>query len=183
MTSKLLNASITALLACTVCSANAFSNTGAAWEGSPVGHCFRSIEQYLSTSFGPEYRSDENIKVVPVKSITSHQSRETAPTFVWVTDVTPGINATRILFRVQPIGKACAILYAPLSSTVSLKTTFKGSLPTRVTTLDSPPPGFEANQIIYRLNPKSGTYSPATCFKVASTGKQRKINCNLAFTD
>ena len=150
-----------------------------AWDGSPVGKCFNSLDDYLVASFGPEHSSDENIKVVPVPSPRPEREER----FVWVMDTTPNVNITRALFKLESHGRACAVLYAPMSNSVPLQLTAEGRLPPEVVTQDTPPAGLEANRIVYRLDPVGGNYAPAACFRITSAGTTRSIDCGKAYTD
>lgn len=152
------------------------------WSESPVGKCYESLDEYLILNFGTEYKNDENIKIINLASLNFNKKKHIKKYF-WVMDTTPELNVTRILFKIRKNGEACAILYVPLSSYVSLKLSTQGNLPTLVTSKDSPPPGFLTNKIIYKLNIFNGTYAPVNCIKVNPKGKDIKISCDRAFQD
>jgi hypothetical protein len=103
--------------------------------------------------------------------------------FVWAMDMTPSVNITRALFKVESNGKACAVLYAPMSSSLELQLTAEGELPSQVEAQDTPPPGFDANRVVYRLVPGTHNYAPAACFKVNSAGRARSVDCCEAHLD
>ena len=150
------------------------------WSESPVGKCYLSIDEYLILNFGVEYKNDENIKIISAPSANFNKRKHTEQ-YLWTMDTTPSLNITRVLFKIEKNGKACAILYVPLSSYVSFKLSSQGNLPTLVTSKDSPPPDFSINKIIYKLNISNGTYAPVSCIKVNPNGKDLKISCNRAF--
>ena len=153
-----------------------------AWQDSPVGRCFSSINDFLTERYGPDYSSDENIKTIPLRGGKSVSGGRIERGFVWAIDATPGVNITRTLLRINDNGQACAILYAPLSSEISLQYLPANRIPKLVITNDSPPPNFDGNKVIYGLNKKTSTYRPLVCYKVKNK-KTTKIPCNRAFLD
>ena len=183
MTNKCHSVFIALVIACAAISVVAADGIGSAWYGSPVGRCYESIQEYLIMSFGSEYQTDDNIKVVEVKPSVPAATHRNHSHLMWVLDTTPGVNVTRTLFRVESSGKSCAVLYAPLSSSISLSASSHGELPVRITTQDSPPAGFEGNRVVYKLDSLSGTYAPMSCLKVSKAGAQRRVSCSRAFSD
>lgn len=177
MTGRLLSAALVALLGCIPLSSAANGAVGTAWEGSPVGRCFSSLDAYLTATYGPDHASDENIDTVAV-TVPSSSRR-----LMWAVDKTSGVNVTRVLLDVGADERACALLYAPVSSSVSLARATVGGLPTEITTSDSPPPGFASNRVVYKLDRAQKTYAPTACFKVPRRGGPRRIDCARAFTD
>lgn len=153
-----------------------------AWQDSPVGRCFSSINDFLAEKYGPDYTSDDNIKTIPLRDSKSVSDGTLESGFIWAIDATPGVNITRTLLRIKDNGQTCAILYAPLSSEISLQYLPAGGLPKLVITIDSPPPDFNGNKVIYGLNKKTSTYRPLACYKVKNK-KTTKIPCNRAFLD
>lgn len=128
-------------------------------------------------------RIDENIKSIPLRN-ASPNTKETGndSTFLWVVDLTPGVNVTRTLMMMKD-GKACAILYAPLSSDISLQSVPRSGLPKTIVTNDSPPFGFSITRIYYKLNKNINTYLPQSCYKVSLPRRKTKIPCSRAFTE
>lgn len=177
MTRKLVSGAIVALVGCVAFSGAASGMNTTAWEGSPVGKCFASIDAYLDAAYGLDHASDENIGTVPV--VFAGSSRR----LVWAVDKTSGVNVTRVLLDLGVDGRACALLYAPVSSTVKLARSTVEGLPARITASDSPPPGFRSNRIVYEFDRVRRTYVPTTCFKVPGRGNPRRIDCTRAFSD
>lgn len=153
-----------------------------AWQDSPVGRCFSSINDFLAEKYGPDYTSDDNIKTIPLRDSKSVSDGTLESGFIWAIDATPGVNITRTLLKIKDNGQTCAILYAPLCSEISLQYLPAGGLPKLVITIDSPPPDFNGNKVIYGLNKKTSTYRPLVCYKVKNK-KTTKIPCNRAFLD
>jgi hypothetical protein len=154
---------------------------GSVWEGSPVGKCHSSLEEYLAQIFGQNYASDENIKTIP---ITSHKNPTNRESYVWAMDTTPTLNFSRTLLRINNSGgRTCAILYIPLASTVSFSLTPTGNLPDIAKSSDTPPPGFASTEIIFRLDRRSGTYAPRQCSKVLTSKQRQTIACDKIHTD
>jgi hypothetical protein len=149
------------------------------WSDSPVGRCFNSVQEFLVEKYGSDYASDENIKSVALGKAkeASHDS-----IFLWVMDLTPGVNITRTLVM-EKGGRACAILYAPLSSDISLQNLPRGGLPKMIVTNDSPPPGFSRTRIYYKLNKNNNTYLPQSCYQVGPSRQKTKIPCSQAFAE
>jgi hypothetical protein len=161
----------------------AAQNLGA-WSDSPVGKCFASVQDFMVQRYGADYASDENIKTTPMSHAGSNlMGRIPVAAFVWVMDITPGTNITRTLLMGKRSRQTCAILYAPLSSDVSLKRLTDGGLPDVVVTNDTPPPGLNGNRIVYRLDRKSNTYSPQKCYRINPAKIALKTSCALAFSD
>lgn len=145
------------------------------WEGSPVGRCFESVESYLKANFGKDYANDENIKGIPFNAPKGQSLH-------WVIDSTPGVNPSRTLLS-QKDGRVCAILFVPLSSSVTFDISTQGNFPDTATSLDTPPPGFDSNKIIYKLDERTGNYLPKTCLRVSAAGAEREIDCKQAFVN
>ena len=100
-----------------------------AWQDSPVGRCFSSINDFLAEKYGPDYTSDDNIKTIPLRDSKSVSDGTLESGFIWAIDATPGVNITRTLLKIKDNGQTCAILYAPLSSEISLQYLPAGGLP------------------------------------------------------
>lgn len=144
------------------------------WADSPVGKCYSSLEEYLVNTFGANYRNDEGIQVT--------DAFEGRLQYKWVRDITPRINITRVMFRLEEDRRACAILFIPFASTVTeIKDRSVTELPIKFHAFDSPAPGFPRTEILYQLDAKAGIYYPKQCVKHFSTGKKRKFNCMYAF--
>lgn len=90
------------------------------------------------------------------------------------------INATRTLFSIDDSGKACAILYIPLSSSDDFNFSTDGSLPKVVHSLDTPAPNYSATKITYVFDEKTGAYSPNKCEPIGGD-KSEVIDCRDAF--
>jgi len=144
------------------------------WANSPLGKCYSSLDQYLISTYGPDYKNDENIQTDDVLE-NSHK-------YKWVRDITPGINITRVMFELRKDQHACATLFIPFASTVRGIGIEKATgLPAKFLALDSPPPGFPATEILYQFDAKTSTYFPKHCLKRFLTGKKQKVNCASVF--
>lgn len=146
------------------------------WAKSPLGTCYNSLEEYLIETFGEEYKSDENIQVTNAFKATDK--------YKWVRDITPEVNITRVMFKIESNHRACAILFIPYASTI-LESTEKSSdlLPIRIITTDSPPPGFPETEVIYRLNMDKQIYLPEQCFKHSLGKKKIKVSCRSLYPE
>lgn len=129
-------------------------------------------------NFWDGYKDDENIRTAPLASATSTSSRR----YIWVRDTTPQTNHTSHLLSIDDTGRACVILYVPLSSSVSLETDAKGLLPPRAKSLDTPPPNFPATEITYTRG-RDGVYWPTTCRHVGAGIREQKVSCETVFSD
>jgi len=148
--------------------------TGGVWADSPVGNCYASLEKYLAQTFGPDYMDDDNIQVTDAFGGSKQ--------YKWVRDITPGINITRILFKLERDRRACAILFIPFASTVrEIRSDQRTELPSNFVAFDSPPPGFPGTEIMYQLDAKMNTYYPRQCLQLFSAEKKREIDSNFGF--
>lgn len=175
MNLKFLN---TLAFAATVATSYAYaaepSNNVTIWSGSPVGKCYASLDQYLKTTYSERYHDDENIRVSKLEGGDRKKS------YYWVWDNTPEVNVTSTLFEVGPNGRACGLLYVPLSNLVMLKLDRAGNLPNKVSSTDSPPAGYPTTRITYRRN-RDGTYRAALCESV-NVRASREIPCSRVFS-
>jgi len=145
-------------------------NTGGVWANSPLGKCYGSLEHYLLATFGERYKDDENIQVV--------NAYEESETYKWVRDVTPGVNITSVMFRIEDDHRACAILFVPLASTVrEIRGKGTNILPEKIIATDSPPPGFPESEVVFQLDEKQKMYRPDQCFKQSPGKKKMKVRC------
>ncbi|WP_156902070.1 hypothetical protein [Azohydromonas australica] len=148
-------------------------SSGTIWEVSPTGKCFDSIPYYLSMIFGKQYSSDENIKTTTFRPTNYSKSPKD---YVWAMDTTPSKNYTRTLFSVDKRTKrACAILFAPVASSVDFELQPSRNVPTTARSIDTPPPGFDTTEVIYRLNPEQQLYLPSKCYKITPKNKKTKL--------
>lgn len=148
------------------------------WADSPAGHCFSTLRDYLVQTYGENYSEDESIVVRPVVINGKKSSSK-----FWVADTTPGINYTQVLFEVKGRdGRACAVLYAPYSTTFDVNFGRDGSFPPTAMIEDAPPPGLKGNRIIFKFSPQKHAYVPEKCFRfTVEEGKSEQINCSEAF--
>jgi hypothetical protein len=175
MNLKFLNAlAFLAIVATSCACATEPSNHLTIWSGSPVGKCYVSLDQYLESTYSERYHDDENIRVSKLKGGDGKKS------YYWVWDNTPEVNVTSTLFEVAPSGRACGLLYVPLSNLVSLKLDRAGNLPNELSSTDSPPAGYPTTRITYRRN-RDGTYRTALCESVNARAR-RVIDCSRVFS-
>lgn len=164
MTTKITAALLTLLLATT--------SLAGPWDGAPTGKCYKTLNDFLATSFGNEYTDDENIKVVEAKDLSTE--------YRWVLDLTPGTNITRTLIFLNGGSAACVVLVAPFSSSIKVTASTSG-IPTSITTTDTPAPGHPTTEVEYLPN-KSGFYEAKSCFEKGALDK-RRISCDKAFEE
>lgn len=150
------------------------------WNSSPVGHCYSNVDEYMEKTFGKNFRDDENIKDYPFEpgNLANEKGR-----FVWVEDATPSVNTTRTLFRISRTERACAILYAPFSSSIRLYPRKNGWLPSQIESSDTPPPGLKTRLIKHVLDKNRGIYLPKNCFHVSASGKKKQMSCDKVFKE
>lgn len=149
------------------------------WRGSPTGKCFDTLDEYLGASYGEYYKGDENIRVLKVEG----GKRKGGVSFLWVIDMTPGVNITRVLFEEFSSGRVCAVLYSPLSSSIDFRLAADGTLPKYVVAKNTPSPGFSATRVTFKLDPSARSYFPYRCQSISAKGVIKNINCDSAFLD
>ena len=147
-----------------------------AWSNSPTGKCFKSLSAYMSATFSHDYEDDENISISEASSPVKNRH------YYWVRDNTPQINSTASLFAVDEHGRACGVLYVPLSSSIAFEIGPGGSLPATAMSLDTPPAGFPATRVTYKLR-INGTYATKKCEHISSDGDAKPFNCKRAFLE
>lgn len=145
------------------------------WSGSPVGTCYESLDAYMRETYFAQYDDDPNIRVSKLKGGDGNKS------YYWVWDNTPEVNVTSALFEVGPNGRACGLLYVPLSNLVTLKLDRAGNLPDTVSSTDSPPAGYPTTRITYRRN-RDGTFRATLCESVNERAI-RVIACSRVFSE
>ncbi len=146
-----------------------------AFEGGRTGECFSSVDDYLLTVFGQGYELDDNIEARPLSSNAGN-------VITLAVDKTPGLNPTYVLLQQKDNAKHCVVLTAPYVSNFKFSLNRDGSLPTEVVTIDTPPPGFPATRVAYRLK-NTGVYAPKSCLLIFPNNKKSKISCDKAFGD
>jgi len=147
------------------------------WAASPVGLCYPSVTSFMEKNYGSDYSADENITV---EILPETGSKTSLNHFMWAADKTPSKNYSRILLRIEPSGKACAVLLAIASSSVTLEKVTNGRLPRFITSTESVPIGW-ATQVIYKLDAQAQIYHPARCQKIREGYRTRRIPCSAAF--
>lgn len=146
-----------------------------AWSTSNLGKCYTTLDDLMSNNFWEGYEDDENIKKYKL-NVTSKSIN-----YIWINDTTPKINITNNLISIDKSGKACIILHAPLSSSISLTLDSNGQLPSQATSVNTPPPGFPATKITYQRD-DDGIYHPKSCSRIIGS-KEKPIECKDAFID
>lgn len=139
------------------------------WKDGPLGKCFGTAEEFLSTVYGGHYAEDENIRLTPLT--VSNRN------YYWVLDTTPQVNITRTLLERRGEGKVCVILHAPLASSLTPDLTSHKTFPREVATLDTPPPGFDARKIVYKFSSKERLYRPVNCFLIPRNAPAKPVSC------
>lgn len=144
------------------------------WPDSVTGKCYQSISDYVREEFPwTQEQEDENIRIVRVVDKQGGKSR-----YTWVMDTTPQINITRVLFSLSENGQVCAILTAPSTSSIDFELNEHSSLPPKIVTTDTPPPGYKARRIHYQLDKRKSAYYPAACEAYDMTdGNAAEVDC------
>ena len=174
MIAKLGKSSV--VLFATLIATVAYSADAEPWDNKPVGNCYKSLDHYAGMKFGLEYEKDDNIKIIPLPEVGFSRG---GLHYFWVSDMTPTQNYSRVLFKVQKSGRACAIMLAVSSTSVSLERIENGVLPFHITTTETVAVG-PATVVVYQLNNTSGNYFPFRCYK-SLLNNRKKIACNKAF--
>lgn len=173
MTAKLNKLSM--VLFATLIATAAYPANAAPWDNAPVGNCYKSLDYYVGMKFGLKYKEDENIKIIPIPEVGITRG---GLHYFWVSDMTPTQNYSRVLFKVQKSGRACAIMLAVTSTLVSLERIENGVLPFHITTEEAAIG--PKTVVVYQLNNASGNYFPFRCYK-RTVNKRKEITCNKAF--
>jgi len=174
MNLKFLSGFVLAVLACSFAYAQDKVPSAGVWESAPTGKCFDSLDQYMTQAFWSGYKEDENITITQVLPEGPRMK------YYWIADKTPNINWTSTLFSVDAKGRACAILFAPLSGGAKFELGSDGQLPPQATSEDSPSPGYPATRITYSLSKPKGVYVPTQCEHVLN-GASKTIDGNDVF--
>lgn len=143
------------------------------FQASPLGKCYDSLEIYMTSSFGIDYRGDENLVVsLPVFGYSKKNENHV---FKWMTDMTPTRNPTRLLFRIDANGQACIILFAPLAKTISYPANSK-QLPKNFTTRNAPSAAEPTTTIVYKSD-RNSLFRPIRCTRISNRGRPNEFDC------
>lgn len=137
-----------------------------------MGKCYRTLNDYLEATFGSSYKEDDNVKIMEAAGYS--------PQYKWVIDLTPGTNVTRTLISLRENNSACVVLVAPFASSIRVEPS-KTGMPIKITTTDTPAPGYPTTEIQYSLT-DSGVYEPTKCSEIRKRRK-KLISCEKAFSE
>lgn len=138
--------------------------------------CYENIDTFLITTYGENYKEDENIDI---KSICYGVQNG-----YWVADKTSGTNYSRTLLIERPKKGVCLALSLPPVASVEAGVLGRSGLPNTFTSIDQAPPGFPSHEVKYLLNLKKYKYQPALCKEVRYVGdkrSERTVSCKTMF--
>jgi hypothetical protein len=154
--------SVLICFAATPALADNLSSLPQAWANSHYGACYRSIELGMTSVYGPDYATGDNVVSATARYITG-EMRLTQ-------DQTTGANSSRTIFEKRAGNRWCVVLTSPpVASIDSVPGSRRSARPAQWITLSQAAPGFSETKVVYLWSRANALYLPSKCYRISRT--------------